>query len=120
VRALAAGLAAVLCLLVVGLLAALGAGVLIPPEAIEAGQVVLSPPCPRAAAGEPCATCGLTRSWMAMGRLRLGQSWAYHRGGPLLWGATWVVAWLFAWMATYLLRTEVLPGRPPQAGGATS
>lgn len=108
-RALVAGLVALLALCIVALMVALGAGLVITPEAIEAGTIVLSPPCPRAEAAEPCATCGLTRSWMAMGRLRIGQSWAYHRGGPFLWAATWALALLFAWMSVFLVRTELLP-----------
>jgi len=118
VRALSAGLAAFLCLVIVALVVALGMGVVITPEAIERGEVVLSPPCPRAEAGEPCATCGLTRSWMAMGRLRLSQSWTYHHGGPLLWTGTVLLAGLFAWMAVFLVRTEVLP-RPTAPSDGT-
>jgi hypothetical protein len=40
----------------------------------------------RRAAGLPCATCGMTRSFCAIGRGRVGTAFAQHPLGPVLYG----------------------------------
>lgn len=56
------------------------------PEAIERGDVVLSPPCPaRANGGAGCSTCGMTRGFSAMSRLRFGDARRYNPGAPWVW-----------------------------------
>lgn len=83
-------LIAVLALVAVPLVAVLAVSVAVSPEAIESGTVQLTEPCPLRAAGEPCATCGLTRSFTAMSRAQLSRAWAYNRLGPPLYLATWL------------------------------
>ena len=56
------------------------------PEAIERGEVQLSPPCAiRASTGVDCATCGMTRGFCAMSRLRVGDAADYNGAAPWLW-----------------------------------
>ncbi len=63
------------------------------PEQIERGEVVLTPPCPiRERTGAPCPTCGLTRGFTAMSRLRLGDARAYNPAAPWLYLACGVIA----------------------------
>jgi uncharacterized protein DUF2752 len=53
------------------------------PEQIERGAVRLSPPCPiRTQTGEGCPTCGLTRAFTAMSRLRVHDARAYNAAAP--------------------------------------
>ena len=69
--------------------------VAVSPEAIDRGEVQLTPPCERlAATGEPCATCGLTRAFCAMSRLRVGDAAAYNGAGPWLYLGVLAVALL--------------------------
>lgn len=82
-------LIAVLTLSTLPLGGVLAVSVLVSPEAIESGRVQLTEPCPRLVAGEPCISCGMTRSFTAMPRGRLAQAWQYNRGGPALYLATW-------------------------------
>jgi hypothetical protein len=64
----------------------------------------------RRATGLPCATCGMTRSFCAMGRGRVGAAFAYHPLGPVL----------YAFFALVMLRSAAVAvtGRRllPQAG----
>lgn len=104
----------ILLLFLIALLAApiigvLGVSAVVSPDDIASGAVVLTPPCPAAAAGTPCATCGLTRSFAAMSRFQLGPAVAYNRAGPVLYAATWSMLFLVAWLFAHVLRTEVLP-----------
>lgn len=63
------------------------------PEQIERGAVQLSPPCPvLAETGEECASCGLTRGFTAMSRLRFGDAVAYNAAAPWLYLACWAGA----------------------------
>ena len=67
--------------------------ILVSPEALERGDVVLSPPCPTLqATGEECHSCGLTRGFCAMSRLRLSDALRFNRAAPWLYGAFWLVA----------------------------
>jgi hypothetical protein len=51
--------------------------------------------CPfRALTGLPCPSCGLTRSFIALGHLQLGESLAYHPLGPLCYA---LVVSLLVW-----------------------
>lgn len=59
---------------------ALVASALVPSTLVESGPVL----CPfRAATGLPCPSCGLTRSWNAMGHGRLRDASAFHLMGPI-------------------------------------
>lgn len=49
----------------------------------------------RIATGLPCPACGLTRSWVHMAHLELGQAWMFNAFGPLFFVLT-VVAVLVA------------------------
>ena len=64
----------------------------------------------RCATGLPCATCGMTRSFCAIGRGEFGAAFAYHPLGPVL----------YAFFAVVMLRSAAvaLAGRRllPQAG----
>jgi hypothetical protein len=63
------------------------------PEEIESGAVQLSPPCPvLAETGEECASCGLTRGFTAMSRLRVSDAAAYNAAAPWLYLACWAGA----------------------------
>ena len=73
--------------------APLAVSLAVSPEQIESGAVRLSPPCPvLAETGEECASCGLTRGFTAMSRLRLGQAAAYNAAAPWLYLACWAGA----------------------------
>ena len=95
---------------VVGVLAT---SVAVSPEAIESGETQLSEPCPAALAGTGCWTCGLTRSFTAMSRARVGDAVGYNRLGPPLWLMAWATALLLAWIFAQVARREVfISGRP--------
>ncbi|MEZ4338217.1 MAG: DUF2752 domain-containing protein [Sandaracinaceae bacterium] len=68
--------------------------VVVSPDAIDRGEIQLTPPCPARANGGPgCSTCGMTRGFCAMARLRVGDAHRYNPGAP----------WLFALaLATFL------------------
>lgn len=86
------GVALLAGLLSVGFGAPLAVSIAVSPEAIERGAVVLTPPCPtRERTGEPCATCGLTRGFCAMSRLRVGDAAGYHPAAPWLYAGFWLV-----------------------------
>lgn len=58
----------------------------ITPEAIERGDIVLTPPCSiKRLTGRDCPTCGLTRAFAAMGHGDLTLARRYHRGAPALY-----------------------------------
>lgn len=70
----------------------LAISIVVSPEAIERGDVQLSPPCPTLlATGEECPTCGMTRGFTAMSRLRVGDAIAYNAGAPWLYLLCWIV-----------------------------
>lgn len=89
-RRVLTGIVLVLALLALPLIGVLLTSLAVSPEAIESGAVQLTAPCPRLVAGEWCASCGLTRSFTAMSRLRLNDAWAYNRAGPLLYLLSWL------------------------------
>ena len=66
------------------------ASAIVPAAVVEGGPVL----CPfRAATGLPCPTCGMTRSWNAMGHGRLRDASAFHLMGPVTFvGALVLVA----------------------------
>lgn len=67
--------------------------IVVSPEAIERGAVTLSPPCETLArTGVECMTCGLTRGFCAMSRLRLGDALAYNAATPWLYLGAWLLA----------------------------
>lgn len=73
--------------------APLAVSMAVSPEALERGDVVLSPPCPTLqATGEECESCGLTRGFCAMSRLRAGDAAAYNRAAPWLYAGFWIIA----------------------------
>lgn len=83
--------------LLAGFLFAVSAGPIlvsmaVSPEDIESGAMELTTPCPRAAAGLYCHTCGLTRGFTAMSRLRLDDALAYNRAAPWLYATLWLIA----------------------------
>ena len=64
-----------------GLLAILGASVLLGPGRASEGPVLCAF---RRATGRPCPGCGLTRSFMAMGGGDVSGAFLHHPFGPLL------------------------------------
>jgi hypothetical protein len=84
----------------VGVVAAL----LAPVELVEHGPVL----CPfRRATGQPCPSCGLTRSWTAVAHGRLRDGFRFHPLGP----PAFVVAAALSLVPTRWL--ERLPPYPP-------
>lgn len=80
----------VLALTLVG---ALLASFVVTPEDIEAGRVVLSPPCAlRSWAGIDCPACGLTRAFAALSHGRVGDALRYNLAAPLFYVAFWVTS----------------------------
>lgn len=62
-------------------------------EDIDAGRVVLSPPCPtRAVTGKPCATCGMTRALSSLSRLQWSRAVEYNRFAVPVYGGLWLIA----------------------------
>lgn len=56
------------------------AAIVVPPAVVEHGPVL----CPiRRATGQPCPSCGLTRSWSAVAHGRLGDGFRMHPLGPM-------------------------------------
>lgn len=80
------------------------------PEAIERGDVVLSPPCGiKRLTGRDCPTCGLTRAFAAISHGDLALARRYHRGAPLIYGmyiVVVVVALVGSGRAVYRLRVR--------------
>lgn len=59
--------------------------VLVPPDALDAGLVALSPPCPvRARTGRDCPSCGLTRGVAALGHGQWSRALGYNRASPVV------------------------------------
>jgi hypothetical protein len=100
--------------------AGLVGAVLLPDRAIHDGPVVC---LFRRITGRPCPSCGLTRSWQALGHGRIGDSIRFHPFGPLtvlaaLWlaidggaerrlelaGRRWMHVAATAWIAAWLWR----------------
>ncbi|HEY7737869.1 MAG TPA: DUF2752 domain-containing protein [Candidatus Limnocylindria bacterium] len=60
--------------------AALVAAAVVPSGVVREGPVV----CPfRAVTGRPCPSCGMTRSWSAMGHGRFVEASGHHLFGPI-------------------------------------
>ena len=75
-----AGLAALVALLIAGLLAATGSG---------ARLLELAPRCSfRVLTGLPCPACGTTRALVALGEGRLLEAFAHNPAAPILVAAT--------------------------------
>ena len=96
--------ALVLCLglsaLAVVALGGLLVSFVVTPDDIEAGRVVLSPPCAaRLLFGVDCPICGLTRAFCAMSHGELGRAMQYHLLAPILYPLTWIGAGVSAWGA---------------------
>ena len=71
----------------------LAVSMVVTPEAIDRGDVHLSPPCPtRARTGVGCPTCGLTRGFAAMSRFRVGDALRYNAAAPWLYLGAWALA----------------------------
>lgn len=63
------------------------------PEAIESGEVALSPPCPfKRATGHDCPTCGMSRGFSALAHGRWADARAYHSATPFMFVLFAVVA----------------------------
>lgn len=110
-RAELLGVAIVAGFLFLSSAAPLAFSVLVSPEAIERGDVRITPPCPMAARGG-CATCGMTRGFSAMSRLRVGDAHAYNPGAPWLW---LLAVTTFAGSGAALARVHVEARRRPRA-----
>ena len=83
--------------------AAVGAligAVLLPDRVVQEGPVLC---LFRQVTGRPCPSCGLTRSWQAIGHGRIGDGLAAHPFGPL----TMLAA---AWLASDASRERRLEG----------
>lgn len=62
----------------------LGTSLLVTPDDIEAGRVLLSPSCPtQVLFGKPCPTCGMTRGFAALGHGRWDEALRHNRGTPV-------------------------------------
>ena len=73
---------------------------MVTPDDIEAGRVVLSPPCAaRLLFGVDCPICGLTRAFCAMSHGELARAMGYHALAPILYPLTWAGALVSAWGA---------------------
>jgi len=71
---------------------------LVTPEDIESGRVVLTPPCPyKQMTGRDCPSCGLTRAFAAIGHGRFDDAIHYHRGSPFVFALASALA-IFAWV----------------------
>lgn len=80
--------------------------VAVSPDAIERGDVQLTPPCPvRARTGNGCVTCGMTRGFCSMSRLRVLDAHGYNPGAPWLYLATLGVFSVNAWLLFGVART---------------
>ena len=71
-------------------LAGVALAVLMPERFVRDGP----PLCPvRRITGRPCPACGITRSWNAAARLKLGDSVRFHPFGMPALAATLLVGW---------------------------
>jgi Protein of unknown function (DUF2752) len=98
--------------------AALVGAAVLPDRAVEDGPVVC---LFRRVTGSPCPSCGLTRSWQALGHGRVSDAFRFHPFGPLTmvlalwlvtdpgaerrlagagrrWGAYAATGWIAAWI----------------------
>lgn len=115
-------------------LAALLLAFLLPPERLDDAPIL----CPfRRATGLPCPTCGLSRSWSATLRGRVGEALVLHPFGPatlvLAAGLAFgrdavpsadrlsraqrrgVVGLVLVWLAVWVVRLAVAASRRPTA-----
>lgn len=106
---LAASILLLLGLLMLGGTVLLGVSFAVSPEMIDSGAVQLTPPCQAALAGQPCITCGMTRSFCAMSRGQLGRAFDYNALGPWAYGGTWVSVSGIGTLCVYVVRTELIP-----------
>jgi len=108
------GIAILAGFLFVTTLGPLAVSVAVSPDAIDRGEVQLTPPCEtRARTGVECTTCGMTRGFCAMSRLRVGDAAAYNAGAPWLYLATLTV-FLLSGAILLAIGREWL-GRAPRA-----
>lgn len=71
----------------------LALSILVSPEDIESGRVQLTPPCEyRARHGRPCPSCGLTRGFAAMTRLRFDQAAEFNPKTPYVYAGFVLIA----------------------------
>ncbi len=110
-RAELLGVAIVAGFLFLSSAAPLAFSVVVSPEAIERGDVRITPPCPLAERGG-CATCGMTRGFCAMTRLRVHDAAAYNAGAPWLW---LLAVGTFALSGAVLARVHAEARRRPRA-----
>lgn len=113
-------LIAVLSLPALGLLAVLIASSAVSPEAIERGDIQLTAPCPRKLAGQPCSTCGLTRSFASIGGGRPSDAWRYNRAGIPLYIGTWLSLFAVTGLVIRLVREVRSDSRPHRSSPMSS
>lgn len=83
------------------------------PEAIERGDVVLSPPCSiKRLTGHDCPTCGLTRAFAAISHGDIALARRYHRGAPAIY-AIYVVGVVVALAGSGRALHRLRVRRPP-------
>ncbi|MFW5920440.1 MAG: DUF2752 domain-containing protein [Polyangiales bacterium] len=90
------------------------------PDAIERGDVRLTPTCPTLArTGEPCPTCGMTRGMCAMSRARWDRAVSYNGAVPYVYFALWAVAGAGALALGHVIaearrRRRAMPSHAPE------
>jgi len=108
------GIAILAGFLFVTTLGPLAVSVAVSPDAIDRGEVQLTPPCEvRARTGRDCSTCGMTRGFCAMSRLRVGDAVAYNAAAPWLYLATFA-GFVLSGATLFAVAREWL-GRAPRA-----
>ncbi len=55
---------------------------------LDGALAQLVPPCPAAAAGDPCPACGLSHAFVSSARGRFPEARTRHPHGPTLFGGT--------------------------------
>ncbi len=97
-----------IALLITGTGSVIAVSLAVSPESIESGQVQLTEPCPALVSGEPCWSCGMTRSFTAMSRGRFATAYAYNHGGPWLYALNLLALLSLSWLWAWVWRTEFL------------
>lgn len=70
----------------------LAVAVLVSPDDLESGRVVLTAPCPiRARTGHDCPSCGLTRGVAAVGHGEWSRALQYNRASPAVLGLSLLI-----------------------------
>ncbi len=96
----------------VALVAALVVSFTVSHHDIEAGRVVLSPPCPtRALFGVGCPTCGLTRAFAALSHGEWRTAMRYHALAPSIYLLWWCAAGLALQRSYLALRRFAIAGQ---------